>query len=140
MIIEIISEKFDPAQKLGSHRGRLKAGSLGACASFIGYARDFNQQVNIKKLTLEHYPGMTEKQLARIAENAEKQWDLIDTLIVHRVGEIDIGEAIVLTAAWAAHREDAFGACRFLIEALKTDAPFWKKEQLAGGSNRWVDR
>jgi len=91
-------------------------------------------------MTLEHYPGMTERALAGIADEARTRWPVNALLIVHRVGPIGPGDAIVLTAAWSAHREAAFAACRYLIEELKHRAPFWKKETLADGGSRWVAR
>ena len=91
-------------------------------------------------MTLEHYPGMTEKHLAAILDEARGRYALIDALIVHRVGRILPTDPIVLTAAWSAHRKDAFEACRFLMEALKSRAPFWKKETLADGGERWVEK
>ena len=101
--------------------------------------RDFNQGDAVQSLFLEHYPGMTESYLAQIASEAAQRWDLIDTLIVHRVGELKPGDPIVLVAVWSAHRKDAFEASRYLMEELKSRAPLWKKEQLADGS-RWVEK
>ena len=91
--------------ELEQHALTLENGSYGATANFIGTARDFNDDKTVSSLTLEHYPGMTEKELERIVEQAKQRWDIIDALIIHRVGEIKCGEPIVLTAAWAAHRE-----------------------------------
>jgi molybdopterin synthase catalytic subunit len=117
----------------------LDTGAHGACCAFSGSMRDFNQGDTVDTMTLEHYPGMTEKQLEAIIDDAMAEWPLLDALILHRVGEITPGETIVLTACWSAHRAAAFDACRFLMEALKTRAPFWKKETLADQSERWVD-
>ena len=139
MPIKIVNSPFDPLQELSIAQNTFAAGSYGANAVFIGSLRDFNQDADVQSMTLEHYPGMTEKQLQQIAEYAKRNWDVLDVLIVHRVGKIHLGEPIVLTAAWAAHREPAFDACRYLIEKLKTDAPFWKKEQLSD-SERWVEK
>jgi molybdopterin synthase catalytic subunit len=90
-------------------------------------------------MLLEHYPGMTERYLERVAEQAHRQWDLLDSLMVHRYGEIQPGEPIVLVATWSAHRTAAFDACRYLVEELKSRAPLWKRERLAE-SFRWVHR
>lgn len=139
MSVVIVDGAFDPFGQLQAHQQRLTVGQFGACASFIGTMRDFNEGDEVTGMTLEHYPGMTEKQLGAIIDRAHDQWDLIDTLIVHRVGDIRPADAIVLTAVWSAHRAAAFEACRFLMEALKSEAPFWKKETLADNSTRWVE-
>jgi len=102
--------------------------------------RDFNQDETVKSMFLEHYPGMTEKQLQRIAEQAAQQWSILDHLIMHRVGEVIPDDTLVLVATWSAHRGDAFDASRFIMERLKTSAPFWKKETLVSGKERWVDK
>ncbi len=112
----------------------------GATAVFTGTMRDFNEGDPVRAMTLEHYPGMTETQLQRLIDTAKNRWDVIDCLVVHRVGDIQPAETIVVTAAWSAHRNAAFEACRFLIEELKHNAPFWKKERLADGRQRWVER
>ncbi len=139
MSVLIVEGDFDPFKALQSHQQLLTSGQFGACASFVGTMRDFNEGDAVTGMTLEHYPGMTEKQLTAIADRAHTQWNLIDTLIVHRVGEIHPSDAIVLTAVWSAHRAAAFEACRYLMEALKSEAPFWKKETLADNSTRWVE-
>lgn len=138
MPVIISKTPFGPLVELARCQQSLKPGSYGATASFIGSLRDFNDSANVRAMTLEYYPGMTEKQLQAIADHAKAAWDVLEVLIVHRVGAIGIGEPIVLTAAWAAHREPAFAACRYLIEKLKTDAPFWKKETLDNAQQRWV--
>ncbi len=112
--------------------------AIGACNIFIGTMRDFNEGDQIKVLTLEHYPGMTEKQLDKIIAEAHQQWALIDSLIVHRVGDLLPNDPIVLVATWSSHRGDAFDACRFIMENLKSKAPFWKKERLINEQERWV--
>ena len=111
---------------------------IGAIASFTGLVRDLNEGDEVSLLTLEHYPGMTEKYLEEISRQAEEKWPILDNLIVHRVGKILPDEPIVVVAVWSAHRADAFGACQFLIDELKSKAPFWKKETLESGS-RWVE-
>ena len=107
---------------------------------FTGTMREFNQGDDVQGMTLEYYPGMTEKQLELIIADAKHKWLLDEALIIHRVGNISPGETIVLTACWSAHRANAFEACRFLMEELKTRAPFWKKETLIDQSTRWVEK
>lgn len=102
--------------------------------------RDFNENDDVQAMTLEHYPGMTESQLQAIIDDAQQQWPLLQSLIVHRVGDITPGDPIVLVVCWSAHRAAAFDACRFLMEALKSRAPFWKKETLTDNSQRWVEK
>ena len=137
MSVELLTTTFDPYAKLHTVEQRLRCGSYGATASFIGTLRDFNQDATVLSMFLEHYPGMTEKQLHAIVATTREKWPVLELLVVHRVGEIKIGEPIVLTAAWAMHRDAAFAACHYLIETLKTDAPFWKNEQLQHG-RRWL--
>jgi molybdopterin synthase catalytic subunit len=137
-MIELRTDIFDPWQELANYQSRLEAGKFGACTSFVGSMRDFNEGDDVSQMTLEHYPGMTEKFLQKICDEASAKWPLLDCLIIHRVGEINPNESIVLTAAWSAHRDAAFAACRYLIEELKHRAPFWKKEQTSNGE-RWVE-
>jgi molybdopterin synthase catalytic subunit len=142
MAIEILTSGFDPWTYLADYQcaqADATPGRFGATAVFVGTMRDFNQGEAVQRLFLEHYPGMTESHLELIAAEAAQRWDLIDTLIVHRVGELKPGEPIVLVAVWSAHRKDAFEASRYLMEELKSRAPLWKKEQLAEGS-RWVEK
>ena len=140
MGVQIESSPFDPAAEQARYEASLSHGSFGATASFVGTMRDFNEGDAVSAMTLEHYPEMTEKQLQQIIDEAQRRWDIIDALIVHRVGLILPGQPIVLTAVWSAHRAAAFDACRFLMEALKTRATFWKKETLADGDQRWVEK
>jgi len=140
MAIRLEQEPFDPAVQLAHFEASLPAGSFGATASFVGTMRNHNEGDSVTAMTLEHYPGMTEKQLEDVIKDAKSQWDIIDALIVHRVGEILPGNPIVLTAVCSAHRAAAFDACRFLMEALKSRATFWKKETLANGEQRWVEK
>ena len=140
MTVLIRDVAFDPHDEERSHAATLPAGAFGATATFVGTMRDFNEGDGVTAMTLEHYPGMTERELGRIADEARERFGLADALIVHRVGEIRPGEPIVLTAAASAHRAAAFDACRWLMEALKSRAPFWKKERLADGAERWVER
>lgn len=144
MPIKILSNTFDPWQETQQHQQtQMEDGKYGATASFVGTMRDFNQGDDITHMTLEHYPGMTDSYLEKICDEAKQRWALLDCLIVHRVGNVYPNEPIVLTVVWSAHRKDAFEACRYLMEELKSRAPFWKKEGLAedGGNNhRWVDK
>lgn len=140
MAVQLHAEPFDPAVELARFEATLAVGSVGATASFVGTMRNHNEGDSVAAMTLEHYPGMTEKQLAEVIDDARRQWDIIDALIVHRIGDILPGQPIVLTAVCSAHRAAAFDACRFLMEALKSRATFWKKETLADGQSRWVEK
>jgi molybdopterin synthase catalytic subunit len=140
MKIEIRNAPFDPWSEIQAHQEQmLKNGQFGAMASFIGSMRDFNEGEKVTEMQLEHYPGMTEKHLAEICEEANSRWGLLDVLVMHRVGEISIGDPIVLVCVWSAHRAAAFDACRFIMEDLKSRAPFWKQETLENGK-RWVEK
>jgi molybdopterin synthase catalytic subunit len=136
MPVRVQSEDFDA----GAEIARLRCGDakVGAVASFIGVARDVNDGAAVATLSLEHYPGMTEKALEGIVAEARTRWRLIDALVIHRVGELKPTDQIVLVAVTSAHRGDAFAACEFIMDYLKTRAPFWKKESTAGGE-RWVE-
>ena len=112
----------------------------GAVASFTGIARnDANDQGGVTAIELEHYPAMTEASLGALVDEAVARWSLLGCVLIHRVGKIAVGEAIVLVGTAASHRAEALAACAFLIDRLKTDAPFWKKEHRADGSANWVD-
>lgn len=113
--------------------------SVGGVVSFIGLMRDMNQGDVVTTMTLEHYPGMTEKALEAIVAEAAERWELEAVRLIHRVGEIRPQDPIVLVAVASAHRGEAFRACEFIIDYLKTRAPFWKREQTADGRARWVD-
>ncbi len=143
MKIEIRELPFAPWEALQRYESEVVAdrysGKFGASAVFVGSMRDFNEGDEVRGMTLEHYPGMTEQELGRIVAEAREQWALLDELIIHRVGDLLPNEPIVLVAVWSAHRKDAFEACRHIMEALKSRAPFWKKEQL-DSSSRWVDK
>ena len=139
--VQIKPSAFDPWQLTQQFQtSKLATGEFGATASFVGTMRDFNENDDVKAMTLEHYPGMTESQLQAIINDAQQQWPLLESLIVHRVGDIAPGDPIVLVVCWSAHRAAAFDACRYLMEALKSRAPFWKKETLADNSQRWVEK
>ena len=140
MRVAIRTGPFEPYSEIRQYQdGMGETGKYGAVASFIGTTRDFNEGEQVRKMTLEYYPGMTEKHITDICEQAGRKWKILDCLVLHRVGEIEIGQAIVLIAVWSAHRGDALDACRFIIEDLKARAPFWKKEKLAEGE-RWVEK
>ena len=111
---------------------------IGAVAIFIGTVRDLNEGAQVKAMTLEHYPGMTEKALQDIIDQAKGRWDLKDALVIHRIGPLRPQDQIVLVAVTSAHRGEAFAACEFIMDYLKTQAPFWKKEQTPQGA-QWVD-
>ena len=125
---------------LSAEVARLRAGNpgVGAVVAFVGTVRDMNEGANVAEMALEHYPGMTEQSLERIVDQACARWPLAGALVIHRVGPLKPLEQIVLVACSAAHRGEAFAACEFIIDYLKTDAPFWKKEQTPDGA-RWVD-
>jgi molybdopterin synthase catalytic subunit len=125
---------------VGAELERLTRGrrDVGAVASFVGLVRDANDGHAIRGMTLEHYPGMTEKALEEICAEAHRRWDILDTLVIHRVGALAPGDRIVLVGVAGAHRGDAFAACEFIMDYLKTRAPFWKREDTPEGS-RWVE-
>ena len=135
MRIRIQQEDFDVAAELAAMRGDRR---IGALAAFVGLVRDINDGAQVQELTLEHYPGMTEKALAQIVEQAQGRWKIMDVKIIHRVGTLRPTDQIVFVAVAGAHRGEAFAACEFIMDYLKTQAPFWKKEQTPEGQ-RWVD-
>lgn len=138
MKIELLGEGFAPYALLAEFEQGLAAGRYGANCSFVGSMRDFNQGDDVAEMELEHYPGMTERFLQRIADDAADHWGGLDGLIVHRHGTVVPGDPIVLIGVWSAHRGAAFEACRFMIEELKHQAPFWKRETV-GNASRWVE-
>ena len=140
--IQIVENGFDPWETLSDYQNSTMQGKtdFGATATFIGTMRDFNEGDAVSAMELEHYPEMTQKQLTEIIGQAIVKWPIHNVLIVHRVGKILPGEPIMLLAVWSAHRAAAFDACRHLMEALKHQAPFWKKEQLTTGGSRWVEK
>ena len=135
-MIRVQREDFD----VGAELDRLARGNrhIGGVASFVGLVRDLGGSDQVSALTLEHYPGMTEKKLAEIEAEAHRRWPLAGSLIVHRYGRLEPGDRIVLVATASPHREAALAACQFLIDWLKTDAPFWKSEETPAGE-RWVE-
>ena len=126
--------------EIGAEIAAMRRGNpkVGAVASFIGVVRDLNDGGEVAEMTLEHYPGMTEKALEKIVAEARSRWHIYDALVVHRVGTLKPGDQIVLVVVTGAHRGEAFEACEFLMDYLKTRAPFWKKERTPGGA-RWVE-
>ena len=136
MAVRVQAEDFD----LGVELNALTAGNqaIGGLACFVGLVRDIHGGEAVAAMTLEHYPGMTEKMLARIEEEANRRWRLDASLIIHRYGRLTPGDRIVLVATASAHRQDALDSCAFLIDWLKTKAPFWKLEETPDGA-RWVD-
>jgi len=136
MTVRVQSAPFD----LGHEVEAFRAGDarIGAVVTFLGTVRDVNDDATVSTLTLEHYPGMTEKALESIVADAKARFDIYDALVIHRVGELAPTDPIVLVAVSSAHRGEAFAACHFLMDYLKTRAPFWKKERTPGG-DRWVE-
>ena len=139
MLVELRPEAFEPYQELANYQQSVPVNQYGATAVFVGSMRDFNDGDTVQKMWLEHYPGMTEKYLQTIATEAMTKWQLLDVMIIHRVGEVSPNDSIVVVAAWSAHRAAAFDASRYLMEELKSRAPFWKKEQL-DSKMRWVEQ
>ena len=136
MSIRVQGEDFDVGAELAA-LGSADPG-IGAVVSFVGLVRDVVGEAPLRALELEHYPGMTERQLAAVEAEANRRWRLRGSLIVHRFGRLAPGDRIVLVATASPHRGDAFAACQFLIDWLKTRAPFWKREETAAGG-RWVE-
>lgn len=141
MKVTITEEAFDPYQEVSRYQNENSAytGKYGATAVFVGTMRDLNDGDEVREMFLEHYPGMTEKYLETICHQAIEQYQLFDVLVIHRVGAIQPDQSIVLVAVWSGHRKEAFEACREIMEELKSKAPFWKKESLNGGQERWVE-
>jgi molybdopterin synthase catalytic subunit len=136
MAVRVQTGDFDAGAEIAA----LRKGDarVGGVASFIGVVRDLNEGDTVAEMTLEHYPGMTESALEKIVAEAKSRWDIYDALVVHRVGKLKPTDQIVLVVVTSAHRGDAFQACEFLMDYLKTRAPFWKKEQ-TGQGGRWVE-
>ena len=141
MHVSLRFDPFDPWWEIQSYQDDLTNPIIGfgATAVFVGTMRDFNEDEEVREMTLEHYPGMTERHLRSICEEAGEKWAVLDVLVIHRVGLVRPGDPIVLVAVWAAHRKEAYEANRYIMEDLKSKAPFWKKEQLTGGE-RWVEK
>ena len=136
MAVRIQTGDFDAGVEIAALRRSNP--KIGAVASFIGVCRDVNDGGAVTKMTLEHYPGMTEKALEKIVAQAKARWKVMDVLVVHRVGELKPADQIVLVVVAGGHRGEAFAACEFIMDYLKTRAPFWKKEETPQGP-RWVE-
>ena len=134
-MISIQTDDFDP----GSLLETLQQNDSGALVSFTGLVRDLNLGSEVTALHLEHYPGMTEKALRDIQAKATQRWHIADSIIIHRTGTLQVGARIVFVAVASPHRKDAFAACEFIMDQLKTQAPFWKKELTTSGETRWLD-
>ena len=138
--VEIVAGPFDPGERMRRQSSALAAGSWGALSSFVGVMRGHSEGRELASMELEHYPGMTERELEKLAGAAREKWSLVDVLLIHRVGLMTPGEAIVLVACWGEHRREALEATAHLIGELKHRAPFWKKEHFLDEGSRWVER
>lgn len=136
MTVRVQTEDFDTGLEINQLRNARK--DTGAVVSFVGQVRDLNEGDTVSQMTLEYYPGMTEKALEAIVNQAQSRWDIFDAIVIHRVGSLQPTDQIVLVAVSGAHRGEAFKACEFIMDYLKTEAPFWKKE-VTGSGERWVD-
>lgn len=136
--VNMISVQHDDFSVADEYAKLAEGNEAGAVVTFIGKVRDFNQGDVVTGLSLEHYPGMTEKALQEIIVEARSRWPLLQTRVIHRVGDLELGDQIVFVGVTSAHRGAAFEACEFIMDYLKTKAPFWKKEQTPVES-RWVD-
>lgn len=133
--IRVSHDDFDTAAEIA----RYQRPGIGAVTAFVGLVRDFGDGDNVVALELEHYPGMTESALAAIIDDAGRRWPLDGVTVIHRVGRLELSERIVLVVTASAHRRAAFEGCEFVMDWLKTRAPFWKREWGADGQSRWVD-
>ena len=136
MTVRVQTGDFDLAQEV--RQLRAGNGKVGGIVTFVGTVRDLNEGANVSEMELEHYPGMTEQSIEAIIGQAKERWPVYDALVIHRVGPLKPLDQIVLVAVTSAHRGEAFAACEFIIDYLKTEAPCWKKEQTPEGA-RWVD-
>jgi molybdopterin synthase catalytic subunit len=137
MAVRVQTEDFDVGREVDALTGGER--QAGAVVSFTGLVRDANESRQITAMTLEHYPGMTERALEDIVGRACARWDIHDALVIHRVGRLLPGDRIVLVAVAGSHRGECFRACEFIMDYLKTEAPFWKKEETAEAGSHWVD-
>ena len=139
MAAHILEQTFNPWESISEHQKNTTLhNQFGATSTFIGTMRDFNDNVTVSAMMLEHYPAMTQHYLDKLINAAKEKWTLLDILIIHRVGNIQPGDPIVLIACWSAHRRASLDACSWLIEELKYRAPFWKKETRINGEY-WVE-
>ena len=141
MKIRLLAEAFDPWQEVVRYQSGQPglAGKFGATVVFVGTLRDFNQGETVQAMTLEHYAPMTTKHIERVGAEASSRWPIADLLVIHRYGALRPNDPIVCVAVWAAHRDSAFAAGRYVIDELKTRAPFWKQELIENG-RRWVEQ
>lgn len=141
MPVHIRHAPFEPFAEVQAYQQQLEANNgfarYGATVIFVGTMRDFNEDQQVSSMTLEYYPGMTESALEAITAEAKTNWPILDSLVIHRVGDISLNDSIVVVAVWSAHRAAAYSANRYIMEALKSRAPFWKKEITQKGS-KWV--
>ena len=136
MPVRIQHEDFDIGAEIAALRAARR--DVGAVASFVGIVRDVNDGASVATMTLEHYPGMTERSIQAIIDEAKSRWAIFEALVIHRIGELRPQDQIVLVIVSGSHRGDAFAACEFIMDYLKTQAPFWKKEQTPQGDH-WVE-
>jgi len=139
MKVVVQEAAFDPYEEVRAFQDALPRGKHGGVISFVGTMRDFNDGQDVSTMYLDYYPGMTEKHIEQVCADAAERWDIIDTLVVHRYGELFPNDSIVLVAVWSEHRAEGFDACRFVINYLKKKAPFWKRETTPEGEKRWVE-
>ncbi len=141
MKVELLESTFEPWQEVQTFQNEClnKHGKFGATSVFIGTMRNINEGDNVSVMQLDHYPEMTKKHLEKIVEEAESKFDVFDILVLHRIGKIFPSDPIVCVAVWSEHRAAAYDANRFIMEDLKSKAPFWKKEKLEG-AERWVEK
>jgi len=140
MKVVVQQEALDPYKEIQHHEDTvLESGKHGGVVSFVGTMRDFNDGEDVAAMNLDHYPGMTEKHIEAVCQEAMDGWDVMDVLVVHRVGDMYPSDPIVLVAVWSAHRASAFDACRYVINYLKERAPFWKCEVTTEGKKHWVE-
>ena len=139
-MVRIQEADFDVAALLGELRASTEGARGGAIVTFTGYVRDYAQNAGTRSLFLEHYPGMCEREIEALCTTARSRWDVLECMVVHRVGELQLKDQIVFVGVASAHRGDAFAACEYLIDALKTRAPFWKRETLTSGEQFWVQQ
>jgi molybdopterin synthase catalytic subunit len=140
MEVVVQSSPFDPFQAIVDYQKKsLPAGKYGAAVTFVGTMRDINESEGVSAMTLEHYPGMTENEIEKVCKEAAEQWEILDALVIHRCGQLQPDDPIVLVAVWSTHRAEAFDACRYIINFLKQRAPFWKREITSQGE-RWVEK
>lgn len=138
-MVTVQEHDFDTAALTAALR-ESAAGDAGAVVTFIGYVRDYAPDAPTQTLFLEHYPGMCEREITELCETAKQRWDILDCVVVHRYGELHLKEQIVFVGVASAHRGQAFRACEFIIDTLKTRAPFWKRETLSDGKKFWVQQ